>query len=201
MTVRLAIGCMRLSTAPQRDEAGATAVIHAALDSGVRLLDTADAYCHDERDVGHNERLLAHALGSWSGDRSEVEIATKGGLTRPGGKWVPDGRAKHLLAACEASLRALGRERIALYQLHVPDPRTPFVTSVRALARLQREGMVERVGLCNVTLAQLELARAELDIAAVQISLSPQDDVAVRGGVIEHCVAASLEVLAYRPLG
>jgi len=84
------------------------------------------------------ERLIARALATWHGDRSRILIATKGGLTRPEGRWLADGRARHLTAACEASLRALNVERIALYQLHAPDPRTPLSTSVRALASLER---------------------------------------------------------------
>ena len=90
------MGCMRLSTDPARDDEHAIAVIHAALDAGVRLLDTADAYCRDESDTGHNERVIAHAIASWNGERHQVLVATKGGLTRPQGAWVPDGRAKHL---------------------------------------------------------------------------------------------------------
>ena len=190
---------MRLSTEAARDDERAIAVVHAALEAGVRLLDTADAYCHDERDVGHNERLVARALATWSGPRDEVRIATKGGLVRPKGAWVPDGRAKHLAAACEASLTALGR--IDLYQLHAPDPRTPFRTTVRALAKLQRDGLVAKIGLCNVTVGQIEEARTELELAAVQVGVSPFDDVAVRGGVIDDCRAHGIEVLAHRPLG
>ena len=102
------LGCMRLSTEPDRDEERAVATLHAALDAGVRLLDTADAYCRDASEPGHNERLIARALQSWSGDASAVRVATKGGLARPGGRWEPDGRARHLRAACEASLAALG---------------------------------------------------------------------------------------------
>src|SRR5262245_18323470 len=139
----LAIGCMRLSTEPDRDEARAVATLHAALDSGVTLLDTADAYCLESAETGHHERLIARALATWTGDRSRIRVATKGGLTRPDGRWVADGRARHLLAACEASRRALGVERIHLYQLHAPDPRTPLATSVRALASLQRDGLIE----------------------------------------------------------
>src|SRR5688572_5591795 len=121
---------MRLSTEPVRDDDAAVGVLHAALDAGVRLLDTADAYAHHPKDIGHNERLIARALASWTGDASTVTVATKGGLTRPGGKWVPDGRARHLASACEASLRHLGVDRIALYQLHAPDPKVPLGTSV-----------------------------------------------------------------------
>src|ERR1043165_2196615 len=98
---------MRLSTARDRDEERAVAVIHAALDAGATLLDTADAYCHDEADVGHSERLIAKALWTWRGDRSRITVATKGGMRRPNGAWVPDGRARHLREACEASRRAL----------------------------------------------------------------------------------------------
>src|SRR5690242_5580207 len=108
----MGLGCMRLSTQAERDEDRGIAVIHAALDAGVTLLDTADAYGQGEHDVGHNERLVARALALWSGDRTGLVVATKGGLTRPGGRWVPDGRAKHLASACEASLRALGVARI-----------------------------------------------------------------------------------------
>src|SRR5687768_8536589 len=108
---RPALGCMRLSTEPDRDETHGTAVLHAALDAGVEFFDTADAYCRDETDTGHNERLIAHALATWTGDRSRVRIGTKGGLTRPGGRWVPDGRARHVRDACERSLAALGVAR------------------------------------------------------------------------------------------
>src|SRR5262245_38257645 len=125
-----AIGCMRLSTSPERDDDGAVAVLHAAFDAGVTVLDTADAYCLNMDDTGHNERLIHRALEQWRGDRSFIRVATKGGLTRPDGRWVADGRARALTTACEASLRALGIDRIPLYQLHAPDPRTPLATSV-----------------------------------------------------------------------
>ena len=131
----LAIGCMRLSTDPARDDERSVAVLHAALDTGVTFFDTADSYCWTNEDLGHNERLLARAIGSWSGDRSRLAVATKGGLTRPDGRWEPDGRAKHLAAACERSCRALDVNAIDLYQLHVVDPRVP---RRRACARWPR---------------------------------------------------------------
>src|SRR5262245_58141044 len=90
---RVAIGCMRLSTDPARDDDRSVEVLHAAFNAGVTLLDTADAYCLDDRDIGHNERLIARALSTWPGDRSRITIATKGGMTRPEGRWEPDGRA------------------------------------------------------------------------------------------------------------
>src|SRR6185295_6801551 len=103
---------------------------------------------------------------------SRIHVATKGGLSRPQGAWVADGRARHLVSACEASRRALGVERIDLYQLHALDPRTPLSTSVRALAALKRDGCIEHIGLCNVNVGQIEEARRITDIAAVQVELS-----------------------------
>ena len=192
---------MRLSTEPHRDEARAVEVLHAALDAGITLLDTADAYCWDERDAGHNERLVARALATWSGDRSRVLVATKGGLTRPDGRWMADGRAVHLRAACDASRRALDVDRIQLYQLHAPDPRTPLATSVRALAALQRDGLVDEIGLCNVSVGQIEQARQIADIAAVQVELSVWNDDNVLSGVAEYCLTHGIRLIAHRPLG
>lgn len=197
----LGIGCMRLSTVVDRDRAQGIAVVHAALDAGVRLLDTADAYALDQADVGHNERLIAEALRTWHGDVAAVTVATKGGLTRPGGRWVPNGSAKHLRAACEASLRALDVPQIALYQLHAPDPRRSLRTSVTALAQLKQDGLVARIGLCNVNRAELQAALSWADIDAVQVALSPFDDEALYGGVAELCEAEGILLVAHTPLG
>ncbi len=192
---------MRLSTAPDRDDDRSVTVLHAAFDAGVTLLDTADAYCLDDADTGHNERLIARALAGWTGDRDRIVVATKGGLTRPDGRWEPDGRAKHLRAACEASCRALGLDRLSLYQLHAPDPRTPLSTSVKALAALKRDGLVERIGLSNVTVGQIEEARRITEIDSVQVELSVWNDAALLSGVVAHCIAHDLQLLAYRPIG
>jgi aryl-alcohol dehydrogenase-like predicted oxidoreductase len=192
---------MRLSTERDRDETRGIAVLHAAFDAGVTFFDTADAYCLDDSEIGHNERLIARALASWNGERSRIIVATKGGLTRPEGAWIPDGRARHLRAACEASLRALGADRIDLYQLHAPDPRTPFATSVRALAALMDEGLIERVGLCNVNVGQIEEARRITEISAVQVELSVWHDENLLNGVVQHCITHGIQLIAYRPLG
>ena len=201
MPPTIGLGCMRLSTAADRDDARSIAVIHAALDAGATLLDTSNAYCHDDTETGHNERLIAEALRRWDGDRSKVEVATKGGLRRPGGKWVADAKAKSLRAACEASCRALGVQVIDLYQLHAVDPKTPLETSVRALASLQKDGLIRRIGLCNVTVGQIEAARAITEISSVQASLSPLDDENLRNGVAEYCRDHGIRLIAYRPLG
>ena len=197
----IGLGCMRLSTSADRDDARSIEVIRAALEAGATLLDTSDAYCHDDTDTGHNERLIAEALRGWSGDRTRIEVVTKGGLRRPGGQWVADGKAKSLRAACEASRRALEVDTIDLYQLHAVDPRTPLETSVRALAALQAEGKIRRIGLCNVTVGQIEAARRIAEIASVQVSLSPLDDENLRNGVAEYCRDQGIRLIAYRPLG
>jgi aryl-alcohol dehydrogenase-like predicted oxidoreductase/histidinol phosphatase-like enzyme len=197
----IGFGCMRLSTQRDRDDANGIAVVHAALDAGATLLDTSDAYALDHNDTGHNERLIAQAMRTWQGDRSAITVATKGGLTRPGGRWVPDGRAAHLRAACDASRRALDVDVIDLYLLHTPDPHTPLETSVRALAELHRDGRVRAVGLCNVNVSQIEAARSIVDIAAVQVSLSVLDEENFRNGVAAYCRAHGIRLIAHRPLG
>ncbi len=197
----IGLGCMRLSTAPARAAARGIEVIHAALDAGATLLDTADAYCLDEADTGHNERLIAQALRTWPGDRAAVTVATKGGLWRPGGRWVPDGRATHLRAACDASCAALGVAAVDLYQLHAVDPRVSLETSVRALKALQAGGQIRRIGLCNVTVTQIEAARRIADIAAVQVSLSLLEAGNLHNGVAEYCIEHGIQLIAYRPLG
>lgn len=192
---------MRLSTQRDRDEESGLAVLRAALDAGVRFLDSADSYCLDAADRGHNERLISRAIAAWGGDKNGLVVATKGGIVRPEGRWVADGRARHLRAACEASRRALGVERIQLYQLHLPDPRTPLATSVRALDALRRDGLIERIGLSNVTVGQIEEARGVTEIAAVQVELSVWHDDNLRSGVVGYCIANGIRLVAYRPLG
>lgn len=188
----LGLGTMRL------EEEEAVAILHEALDAGIRLFDTADVYGPEP---GANERLLARALKSWNGARGDVAIATKGGLVRRGSEWLPDGRARHLKAACEASLVNLDVEAIDLYQLHAPDPRVPFETSLRALASLQREGKVRRIGLSNVRLEELETACGILDVASVQVALSPLDLTPLKNGVAEFCAAKGMALIAHSPLG
>jgi aryl-alcohol dehydrogenase-like predicted oxidoreductase/predicted kinase len=202
----IGLGCMRLSTSRDRDgqvrgDDGAVAVIRAALDAGVTLLDTASSYCLDASGYGHNERLISRALGAWGGDRSTITVATKGGMVRPRGEWVPDGRAKHLRASCEASRRALGQDTIDLYQLHVVDPKTPLATSVRALAKLKEDGWVRDVGLCNVTVSQIREAQAIVPVSSVQVSIGPLDDENLRNGVAEYCRDNGILLMAHRPLG
>ena len=185
--LRIGLGCMRLPAE------SASETIAAAAEAGVTIFDTARAY-------DGNEELLARALRR-CGAAETARIVTKGGMTRPGGAWVPDGRAKAILADCEASLAALDGLPIDLYLLHAPDPRTPWRTSVRALARVVEEGLVRRVGVANVNRHQLNEALELAPVAAVQVALSPFDDRAIRGGLVERCDELGIALLAHSPLG
>jgi len=191
---------MRLSTDEGRDEQLALETIAAAVDAGVTVFDTARAYGRDESELGHNERLLARALRRSAAERS-ARIVTKGGMARDGGAWLPDGRAKTIRSDCEGSLAALDGLEVDLYLIHAPDPRRPWRTALRALARLVDEGLVKRVGVSNVNRAQLDEALELAPIAAVQVALSVLDDRALRGGVVERCAERGVALLAHSPLG
>lgn len=198
---RLGLGAMRLSTAGRPPEAEAVALLVAALEAGVRFIDTADSYCLDDSDTGHNETLIAQALAEWSGDRASVTVASKAGLRRPGGKWVPDGRPEHLRAACEASLRRLGGEALDLFLLHAPDVRVPFADSVGELGRLRAEGKIRHAGVSNVSREQLAAARLEIEVAAVENAVSFFDSGSLRGGLWQDCREGGILLVAHSPLG
>lgn len=192
---------MHISIDGRPSEAVSVGVIHAALDAGVTLIDTADVYCLDHTDIGHNERLIAGALRSWSGPRDQIVIATKGGITRPAGRWERDGSPRHLREACEHSLLALGVERIDLYQLHAPDPAVPFEETVGTLAELRREGKVRWVGLSNVSVDEIRRAEAIVPITTVQNRLNPFFREALTEGVVRYCGGRGIGFLAYSPTG
>jgi aryl-alcohol dehydrogenase-like predicted oxidoreductase len=180
---RIGLGCMRL-------EEDAEATIAAAVESGITVFDTARAY-------EGSEALLADML---RGVRT-TRVVTKGGMARPDGAWIPDARAKAIRADCEASLEALDGVPIDLYLLHTPDPRTPWRTSLRALAKLLDDGLVARIGVCNVTRAQLDEAVELASISAVQIALSVFDDTALRSGIVDRCAELGITLIAHSPLG
>ncbi|HEX6105378.1 MAG TPA: aldo/keto reductase [Gemmatimonadales bacterium] len=194
-------GGMHLSLEERPSEAEAVRVLHAVFEAGVTLVDTADVYCLDQHDIGHNERLIAAALGTWNGARERILVATKGGLVRPTGRWERDARPAQLLAACDRSLRALGVKQIALYQLHAPDPAVPFEDTIGALAELRWQGKVRWIGLSNVSVEQIERARRIVPITSVQNRLNPFFREALSEGVVAHCAAEGLGFLAYSPTG
>src|SRR5437660_1511204 len=108
----LVLNCVDFVVNGMPSETQAIRAVHAALECGTTLIDTADVYCLDDDDIGHNERLIAKALKQWPGSKDGLIVATKGGLTRPGGSWERNGHPAHLKQACDRSLKALGVDRI-----------------------------------------------------------------------------------------
>jgi aryl-alcohol dehydrogenase-like predicted oxidoreductase len=175
-------------------------VIERAVELGVTFIDTADVYCLDNNDLHHNELLIAEALDETQA-RDRVLVATKGGLTRPGGRWERDGRPERLREAALRSRDALRVERIALYQLHAPGRDVPLESSLEALADLQAEEVIESIGLSNVTLDEVRTAEAIISITSVQNRYNPWDRNAEESGLLEHCEEAGITFIPYSPLG
>jgi aryl-alcohol dehydrogenase-like predicted oxidoreductase len=194
----IGLGAMPMSLSGRPPEEQSIRTIQAALDAGVNLIDTADAYCVDDTDVGHNERLIAKAL---RGRRDGVIVATKGGHTRPGGAWELDGRPEHIRAACEASLKALETDRIDLYQYHRPDPDVPYEDTIGAFKELQDEGKVRWIGISNANVEQIELACSIVDVVAVQNQLSLEYPHPIGKREVELCEQRGIAFLPWSPLG
>jgi aryl-alcohol dehydrogenase-like predicted oxidoreductase len=196
------LGAMQLSGDRRPPRVQAVDTIRAAVEAGVTLIDTADAYGRDETEIHHNEQLVAEALRRLGPVASDVLVATKGGHTRQGREWGVDGRPKQLKRACDASLVALGVEQIGLYQLHRPDPTVAFVDSLGALAELRAGGKVRLVGVSNVDSGQIRTALSVLGadgLASVQNEFSPSATSSWEQ--LGLCDELGLAFLAYSPLG
>ncbi|WAZ25994.1 aldo/keto reductase [Streptomyces cinnabarinus] len=197
----IGLGGMPLSIEGRPDEARALATVHAALDAGVTLIDTADAYHLHAHEVGHNETLIAKALATH--DRgADVLVATKGGHLRPGdGSWTRDGSPEHLKRACEASLRRLGVEAIGLYQFHRPDPRVPYADSVGAIRELLDEGKIRMAGISNADPGQIRQADDILGgrLVSVQNQFSPA--FGSSEPELRLCAELGIAFLPWSPLG
>ncbi|WP_251151657.1 aldo/keto reductase [Cellulosimicrobium sp. Marseille-Q4280] len=196
------LGGMPMSIEGRPDEDRSVATIHAALEAGVTLIDTADAYHLHADEVGHNEELIARALRSYGGDTSAVLVATKGGHLRPGdGTWTKNGDPTYLKHAAKESARRLGVDAIGLYQFHRPDPAVPYADSVGALAELLDEGVIEMAGISNADVAQIDLANEVLGgrLVSVQNQFSPR--FRSSQGELEHCAALGVAFLPWSPLG
>ena len=197
MTVhRMGFGAMRITGdgiwGPPEDPEGARTLLRRVVERGVNFIDTADSYGPEV-----SEQLLADALHPYPDD---LVIATKGGLLRDGpNQWRPDGRPEHLREACEGSLRRLRVDRLDLYQLHSPDGNVPYEESVGALAELQSEGKIRRVGLSNVGRTQLGQARELVDVVSVQNRYSVSDRDSER--VLEECEREGIAFIPWFPLG
>ena len=198
----IGLGGMPMSIEGRPDRERSIRTIHAALDAGVTLIDTADAYHVGADEVGHNEELIAEALRTWSGDSAQILVATKGGHLRPGdGSWTRNGDPAYLAQAAKASAQRLGVEAIGLYQFHRPDPEVPYAESVGALRDLLDEGVIARAGISNASVAQIDEAREVLGgrLVSVQNQFSPtfrssRDE-------LDHCARLGIAFLPWSPLG
>ena len=192
---RLGFGAMRITGdgiwGPPDDPEGAKRLLRRVVELGIDFVDTADSYGPEV-----SENLIAEALHPYP---DGLVIATKGGLRRTGpGQWPRDARPERLKECCEASLRRLKLDRIDLYQLHSPDPDVPFEDSVGAMKELQDEGKVRHVGVSNVSPAELEQARAIVEVVTVQnrYNLEELDS----EDVLEECERAGIGFIPWVPL-
>ncbi|MDP1719878.1 MAG: aldo/keto reductase [Candidatus Nanopelagicaceae bacterium] len=211
----MGLGCMQLSgmstvNAPILDDSEqAFGVIHAALDAGVTLLDTADIYAPSWDTFGHNESLVGAAFKSWDGSHSEkakVVIATKGGITRgPDESWGKSSALDYLLQAVENSTTRLGVEKIQLWQHHRLDPTMIFEDQFENVLKLQSRGLVERIGVSNYNAEQLRRAvkiggaPAQGGLVSVQNEFSPR--YRHEAEVLEICEEYGIAYLPWSPLG
>ena len=188
---RMGYGAMRLTGegvwGPADDVDNALAVLRAAVEMGVTLIDTANSYGPEV-----NEQYIHDALFPYADD---LVIATKGGLTRSGpGEWHRNGDPAHLKEQCEGSIKRLGVDAIKLYQLHAPDPEVPYAESIGALADLKREGKIQHIGISNVDSMQLEVASDIVEVVSVQNRFSVRDR-----GSLEVLLACERKGIAFLP--
>ena len=198
----IGFGEMPLSIEGRPGRTQAINAIHASLDCGVTLIDTADAYALNTEEHGHGERLVAKALSTYGGSTDHVLVATKGGHRRPGdGSWTVHGDPAYVKQACDASLVALGVEAIGLYQYHRPDPHVPYAESVGALADLLDAGKILMAGISNATVAQIDEAQEVLGgrLVSVQNEFSPR--FRSSEGELAHCEHIGVAFIPWSPLG
>lgn len=196
----IGLGAMPLSLDGRPDEAQALGVIGAFADGGGNFIDSANVYCVDDTDVGHNEKLIAKALSKLE-ESNNIIVATKGGLRRPKGDWRVDASPEWLRQSCEKSLKDLNTDSIFLYQLHAPDPDVPLTDSVGELARLKAEGKIQHIGLSNVTVEDIQLALSTTDIISVQNRCNLFERTSFKNGVVKFCEKNNITFIAHSPVG
>lgn len=196
----IGLGAMPLSLDGRPDEAQALGVIKAFVDGGGNFIDSANVYCVDDSDVGHNEKLIAKALSKLE-ESNNIIVATKGGLRRPKGDWTADASPAWLRQSCEKSLRDLNTDSIFLYQLHALDPDVPLTDSVGELARLKGEGKIQHIGLSNVTVEHIQLALSITNIISVQNRCNLFERTSFKNGVVKFCEENKITFIAHSPVG
>lgn len=193
---------MPLSSDGRPSEEQAIRTVHAALDAGITLIDTADGYAPAYDEVGHNERLVAKALRSYRRGAADVLVATKGGHTRAArDDWGLNGRPEYIRRACEASLRALDVETIDLYQYHRPDPTLPYAETLGALRLLYEAGKVRMIGISNADLDQIRLAQRICGEAFVSVQNEFSPHFRSSEDELAYCAEQGLAFLPWSPLG
>ncbi len=196
----IGLGAMPLSLDGRPDEVQALGVIEAFVDGGGNFIDSANVYCVDDSDVGHNEKLIAKALSKLE-ESNNIIVATKGGLRRPKGDWTADASPAWLRQSCEKSLRDLNTNSIFLYQLHALDPDVPLTDSVGELARLKGEGKIQHIGLSNVTVEHIQLALSITNIISVQNRCNLFERTSFKNGVVKFCEENKITFIAHSPVG
>jgi aryl-alcohol dehydrogenase-like predicted oxidoreductase len=185
------------------EEAQGIATVHAALDAGVTLIDTADIYSPSWDTMGHNEVIAGKAVRSWGGDTDTIVVATKGGITRSEGEqWGRDGSLAYLRSAVEKSLRALQVEVIDLYQWHRPDRWMVYAEVIENFRALQREGKIRAIGISNANVEEIEVAQEVLGdggLVSVQNEFSPRHPGSY--DELQFCDEHGIAFLPWSPLG
>jgi len=192
------LGGMLLSITGRPPDDQSQRVIQSALDFGVTLFDTSDAYCLDEQELGHNERIFTRSL---EGHRADVTLMTTVGLRRPGGAWTVDSSPDYLVECVERSLRNQSVDALDVVSLYAPDNRIPYEESVGALRDLKAKGKIKHVGLCNVEVEHIKRAETVLPIQCVQNRWHPQAREIEKNGVLDNCNTSGKAFVAYAPFG
>lgn len=197
----IGLGAMPMSLKGRPPESESINVIHRALDLGIRFIDTADSYCQDESDKHHSERLIHKALQQYSGETSDVVVATKGGLMRPDGSWTRNGDPSHLRQTIQISFEALGGESIDIWQYHSPDPDYTIEESLKPAKEAVDQGLIRFVGVSNFSVDQIKQARDVVELVSVQNQYNPWHRQPEFDGVLEYCETEGLTFLPWSPLG
>lgn len=195
----IGLGAMPLSLAGRPDEVVAMEVIRTFLDAGGDFIDTANVYCRDDDETGHNERLVSKALVEFNA--RHVTVATKGGLYRPRGGWEVRATPSWLRKSCEKSLQDLKTDCIFLYQLHAPDPDVPLSESIGELIRLKEAGKIHHIGLSNVNAGEIRTALAMTPVLSVQNKFNILHQKSLHNGVVELCAKENITFIAHSPVG
>jgi len=196
----IGLGAMPLSLQGRPDSAQANTVIKAFVDAGGDFIDTANVYCANASEIGHNENLIEKALSKLN-FKNKIFVATKGGIKRVKDNWLADGKPEFLRLSCENSLKALKADSIFLYQLHAPDPEVRFSDSIGELLKLKQEGKIQHIGLSNVDREQIQQALSIAPIMSIQNKCNLFNRNSFENSLIDFCEKNQITFIAHSPVG